>query len=226
MASFDALSFQSAKMRRIALYLGIYIAAFNLCVTAQMANEACMEPKQEGEKTDPKLRSILWYYDPVPDRCQPFTYHGLGGNRNRFLNETDCLKTCSENYFAIFPEGDAACKLQKERGDCKANILMWYYDETTGGCETFLFSGCHGNGNQFESKKSCRNLCALSGHGRRDSEEEIETRQRDEGDTVAIVFGCLFGIAVIGFVVAFVIQRKKHKSQRSKSKGTTEVEMQ
>ncbi|XP_038646677.1 kunitz-type U19-barytoxin-Tl1a [Scyliorhinus canicula] len=213
-------------MWRIALYLGICISTFNLCVTANRS-EACMEPMLSGEQTDPKSRSIQWFFASTADYCQPFVYTGIGGNKNRFQNETYCLKTCSDNYSQKFPEGDAACQLQKERGDCRANILKWYYDETTKSCETFLFSGCHGNGNQFEDKKSCRSLCAASGQGRFNvNEEETEIQQRDEGDTVAIVFGCLFGIAVIGFVAVFVIQRKKHKSQRSKSKATTEVEMQ
>ncbi|XP_067849886.1 inter-alpha-trypsin inhibitor [Heptranchias perlo] len=214
-------------MRRIAIFLGICIAAFNLSVTAGNKNEACVESMQMGDETNPKLKSIQWFYDSNANHCQPFLYSGGGGNNNRFVNETHCLKTCSNNYFSIFPEGDVACKLEKKRGDCRAMILRWYYDENNGDCETFLYSGCHGNGNQFEDKKTCRNLCAPSGQGRRFSgEEEDETGQRDEGDTVAIVFGCLFGIAVIGCVAVFVIQRKKHKSWRSKSKGTTEVEMQ
>ncbi|XP_078407072.1 inter-alpha-trypsin inhibitor [Cetorhinus maximus] len=213
-------------MRRIALYLGICIAVLSLSVTANRS-EVCEEPMQAGDVTDPKLKSIQWFYHPGTDLCQPFVYSGIGGNKNRFQNETYCLMTCSKTYPAKFPEGDAACKLSKLRGDCSANLLKWYYDETLKDCDTFLFSGCHGNGNQFESRKSCRRLCAASGQGRfAIDEEEPEIQQRDEGDTAAIVFGCLFGIAVIGFVAVFVIQRKKHKSQRSKSKGTTEVEMQ
>ncbi|XP_078077892.1 kunitz-type U19-barytoxin-Tl1a [Mustelus asterias] len=213
-------------MRRISLYLGICIAIFNLSVTAALS-EVCRELMNEGEELDPKPKIIHWYYDPSVDHCQPFFYKGLGGTRNRFGNETHCLQTCSDSYAVKFPEGDAVCNLQKERGDCAVNILKWYYDKDTGNCETFLFSGCHGNGNQFETKKTCRSLCAAFGQGRFNvNEEETEIQQRDEGDTVAIVFGCLFGIAVIAVVAIFVVRRKKHNSQRSKSKGTTEVEMQ
>ncbi|XP_048459066.1 carboxypeptidase inhibitor SmCI-like [Rhincodon typus] len=215
-----------AKMRRIAFCLGICLTVLNLRETAASRNEACMEPKQEGEVTDSKLRSIQWFYDSAGDRCQPFVYTGKGGNSNRFLNETYCLKTCSATYLQKFPDGDAVCDLQKERGDCHANILKWYYDLTINDCETFLFSGCHGNGNQFDNKKSCRRLCAAKGQGRFNVEtEEEEVQQRDEGDTAAIVFGCLFGIAVIAFVAVFVIQRKRQKSQNNKSKRT-ELEMQ
>lgn len=211
-------------MKKIVLYLGIYIACLNFCVTAETNIEICKEAMDPGQDTDPSLRNIEWFYNQNEDKCQPFTYNGAGGNSNRFSNETYCLKTCSENYSNLFPEGDAACQLPKERGDCRAMILRWHYDASTRDCDTFLFSGCHGNGNQFESKKSCRSLCVPKGQGRRSSEEEIETQQRDEGDTVAIVFGCLFGIAVVAIVAVFVIQRKKHKSQSRKSKST-EVEM-
>ncbi|XP_051901484.1 BPTI/Kunitz domain-containing protein 5 [Pristis pectinata] len=219
------MKFQTAEMRRIVLYLGIYIAVFNLRVTADENTEICMEAKDPGEITDPKLRNIEWFYSKDEDKCHPFVYNGVGGNRNRFSNETQCLKTCSPKYHQLFPDGAAACQLQKERGDCRAMILRWYYDVETGDCDTFFFSGCHGNGNRFENKLDCRNLCAPIGQGRRSLEEEIANQQRDEGDTVTIVLGCLFGVAVIAFVAVFVIQRKKHKSQTRKSKST-EVEMQ
>ncbi|XP_078265961.1 inter-alpha-trypsin inhibitor [Rhinoraja longicauda] len=210
-------------MKRIILYLGVCIAALNLNVTAQENSEICNEPKDIGWETDPNLKNFEWFYSKDEDKCQPFFYNGAGGNRNRFSNETHCLKTCSGKYSELFPEDANACKLPKERGDCRAMILRWYYDETMGDCDTFLFSGCHGNGNIFISKKNCRSLCA-TGHGRRSGEEEVEIQQRDEGDTAAIVFGCLFGITVIAFVAVFVIRRRKHKSQSKKSKST-EVEM-
>ncbi|XP_043543149.1 inter-alpha-trypsin inhibitor-like [Chiloscyllium plagiosum] len=213
-------------MRRIAFCLGICLTVLGLS-KAVNGNEACQEPMQQGEPTDSKLKTIQWFYDSVADLCQPFFYSGKGGNNNRFSNETYCLKTCSDTYSEKFPEGDAVCNLQKERGDCRANILKWYYDPTINNCDSFLFSGCHGNGNQFDDKKSCQKLCATRGQGRFnvDAEEEGDVQQRDEGDTVAIVFGCLFGIVVIAFVAVFVIQRKRHKSKKNKSKGT-EVEMQ
>ncbi|XP_069778881.1 inter-alpha-trypsin inhibitor-like isoform X2 [Narcine bancroftii] len=179
----------------------------------------------QGQGTDPKLKNIEWYYVKDEDKCHPFLYNGEGGNENRFANETLCLKTCTTKYFQLYPEGDAACKLPKEQGHCFGRILRWYYDENIDDCDTFLFTGCHGNGNQFESKKSCQNLCAPQGQGRRFLDEEIVTTHRDEGDIAAIVFGCLFGIVIIAFVAVIVIQRKKHKSQSRKSKST-ELEMQ
>ncbi|XP_072920380.1 boophilin-H2-like [Hemitrygon akajei] len=219
------MKLQSAEMRRIILLLGVYIAAFNLRVQAQEINEICKQPMNSGNSKNPSLRNIEWYYNNKTDRCDPFFYSGEGGNGNRFLNETACLKDCSSNYKKLFPDGSAACQLQKERGNCQAMILRWYYNAETEACDTFFYSGCHGNGNKFESKKSCWNLCVASTQGRRNSEEEeVKVQTRDEGDTVAIVFGCLFGIAVIGFIVAFVIQRKKYKRHTKKSRGT-EVEM-
>lgn len=210
-------------MKRIILYLGVCIAAFNLNVTAQENSDICQEPMDRGHESDPKLKNFEWFYSKDEDKCQPFFYNGAGGNRNRFSNETHCLQTCSNKYSELFPDGDKACLLPKERGDCRGMILRWYYDDSIRDCDTFLFSGCHGNGNKFISKKECRSLCA-SGQGRHYVEDDIIIQQRDEGDTAAIVFGCLFGITVIAFVAVFVIRRRKHKSQSKKSKRT-EVEM-
>ncbi|XP_059844556.1 actinia tenebrosa protease inhibitors [Hypanus sabinus] len=216
------MKLQSSEMRRIILFLGVYIAAFNLRVQAQENNEICNEQKDPGHSENPSLRNIEWYYNN--NTCDPFFYSGEGGNRNRFPNETACLKSCSSKYNKLFPDGSAACQLPKVRGDCQARILRWYYDAEADNCDTFFFSGCHGNGNNFENRKSCWNLCVTKKQGRRGAEAEIEVQTRDEGDTVAIVFGCLFGIAVIGFIVAFVIQRKKYKRHAKKSR-CTEVEM-
>ncbi|XP_062898887.1 tissue factor pathway inhibitor-like [Mobula hypostoma] len=219
------MKLQSTEMRRIILSLGVYIAAFNLRVTALENDDICMNPMNAGQSTNPSLRNIEWYYNKADDKCNPFFYAGEGGNRNRFLNETYCLKTCSQRYDELFPDGSLACQLPKERGDCRAMILRWYYDKKTESCDTFFYSGCHGNGNQFENKRSCWNLCVANKQGRRIVDEEIDVQQRDEGYTVAIVFGCLFGITVLGVIVALVIQRKKHKRHTEKSKST-EVEMQ
>ncbi|XP_007895374.1 kunitz-type serine protease inhibitor bitisilin-3 isoform X2 [Callorhinchus milii] len=207
-------------MRRIALYLGICILASIPSVTA-IAKE-CNEEKNMGTVKDSKPKSINWYYDSNLDKCSPFLYNGDGGNGNNFDTETICLQICSEQYTKLFPEGDAKCKLEKAKGDCKAFLLRWYYNAEQNKCETFFYSGCHGNGNQFATGNECRTLCVRSGRG---GAEEIpqDVSDSDAGTTVAIVFGCLFGIVVVGAVVGLVLQRKKYKS---KSKGTTEVEMQ
>ena len=52
-----------------------------------------------------------------------------------------------------------ACSLSPLRGPCRAAITRWYYDVTSGMCETFSYGGCRGNANNFRSPESCRRYC-------------------------------------------------------------------
>ncbi|CAI9618267.1 unnamed protein product [Staurois parvus] len=46
-----------------------------------------------------------------------------------------------------------------EAGPCLAHIIMWYYDQKRAVCDTFIWGGCQGNGNRFESRENCSALC-------------------------------------------------------------------
>lgn len=44
-------------------------------------------------------------------------------------------------------------------GDCKEFTERWYYDEADEECRAFLFGGCNGNANNFDSMDSCNQRC-------------------------------------------------------------------
>uniref|UniRef100_A0A158P8Y2 Kunitz/Bovine pancreatic trypsin inhibitor domain protein n=1 Tax=Angiostrongylus cantonensis TaxID=6313 RepID=A0A158P8Y2_ANGCA len=46
------------------------------------------------------------------------------------------------------------------RGPCSGSLERWYYDEDEAECKKFIFSGCGGNGNNYESKQECVQRCA------------------------------------------------------------------
>uniref|UniRef100_A0A8C4SMM6 BPTI/Kunitz inhibitor domain-containing protein n=1 Tax=Erpetoichthys calabaricus TaxID=27687 RepID=A0A8C4SMM6_ERPCA len=52
------------------------------------------------------------------------------------------------------------CVLEPDPGMCLARMLKWYFDSKTKTCDTFIYGGCKGNGNNFETKKQCQDLCA------------------------------------------------------------------
>ncbi|VDL65384.1 unnamed protein product [Nippostrongylus brasiliensis] len=54
------------------------------------------------------------------------------------------------------------CSLPPLTGTCKQARIMWYYDNETGMCERFSFSGC-GNLNRFPSKIQCERMCLRRG---------------------------------------------------------------
>ncbi|VDM63439.1 unnamed protein product [Angiostrongylus costaricensis] len=54
------------------------------------------------------------------------------------------------------------CSLPPLTGNCSRARIMWYYDNETGKCERFSFSGC-GNLNRFPSKAQCEQACIGQG---------------------------------------------------------------
>ncbi|KAF8763276.1 Kunitz-type serine protease inhibitor A like protein [Argiope bruennichi] len=44
-------------------------------------------------------------------------------------------------------------------GNCRADIAMWYYDQESGFCRRFYYSGCDGNGNRYASEEECLQHC-------------------------------------------------------------------
>ncbi|XP_075976316.1 inter-alpha-trypsin inhibitor-like [Anticarsia gemmatalis] len=76
------------------------------------------------------------------------------------------------------------CLLKPKRGPCRAGIEMYYYNADTKNCSTFLWGGCQGNGNRFDSKALCEEGC-LSKRG--------DKRTRPKWCTLAFDYGFCFG---------------------------------
>ncbi|XP_031550082.1 PI-actitoxin-Aeq3a-like [Actinia tenebrosa] len=53
------------------------------------------------------------------------------------------------------------CLLPAETGRCMGYFPRYYYDESIGTCRQFIFGGCQGNENNFETMKECVRKCAL-----------------------------------------------------------------
>ncbi|XP_023217493.1 kappaPI-actitoxin-Avd3b-like [Centruroides sculpturatus] len=52
------------------------------------------------------------------------------------------------------------CHLQPDKGLCRAAIPRYYYNISTYKCKLFLYGGCLGNGNNFESLQECSDHCS------------------------------------------------------------------
>ena len=102
--------------------------------------------------------SQCWVWTDVAD-----TFHFLP----IFLAVTESL-SFSENpqlfYFvivAVYLLGACAdiCELAPRSGRCDGYVPMWYYNKKQQRCGRFIYTGCGGNGNRFETEDDCMGRC-------------------------------------------------------------------
>jgi hypothetical protein len=60
----------------------------------------------------------------------------------------------------------SACSLPPEPGDCNGSIGRFAYEPRTGLCQPFVYGGCGGNANNFETAEACYAACG--GRGEQD----------------------------------------------------------
>jgi hypothetical protein len=51
------------------------------------------------------------------------------------------------------------CTLPVVRGKCRAFFRRYFFNSTSGNCESFVYGGCGGNANNFESFSECQAIC-------------------------------------------------------------------
>lgn len=104
-----------------------------------------------------------------------FVYGGCGGNENNFFTEELCQQECLPlpSTAAIEPVTKEpvavqdpstfninSCSLKKDIGPCLAYLEMYFFNVDTAKCERFVYGGCMGNENRFQTLKECESSCA------------------------------------------------------------------
>ncbi|XP_030622754.1 amyloid beta precursor like protein 2 isoform X1 [Chanos chanos] len=56
-------------------------------------------------------------------------------------------------------EVKAVCTLEAETGPCRASMPRWHFDMRQGRCLRFIYGGCAGNRNNFDSEEYCMAVC-------------------------------------------------------------------
>ncbi|XP_011062335.1 PREDICTED: papilin [Acromyrmex echinatior] len=113
-----------------------------------------------------------FYYDKRTDSCYEFEYSGCQGNKNRFQDRESCEKKCKRQTAAVTPEitptlatstpptrEPTICLAPVDSGECSDSITAYYYDAQHQICQAFIYSGCGGNANKFQTEEQCERLC-------------------------------------------------------------------
>ena len=51
------------------------------------------------------------------------------------------------------------CSLRAETGDCRGYFPSYFYNHTSMRCERFIYGGCGGNQNRFNTSQECNQRC-------------------------------------------------------------------
>ena len=44
-------------------------------------------------------------------------------------------------------------------GPCRGSFKRWFYETSTKTCKEFVYGGCRGNDNRFNTKEECEGVC-------------------------------------------------------------------
>ncbi|XP_045623007.1 boophilin-G2 [Procambarus clarkii] len=140
---------------------------------------SCHAPKDVGSCSG---QQEAWHYSAAESRCIFFVYSGCGGNANRFASRAACEEACEkprcpnvacpdtcsrtqspegcEICACTRDEARAVCTEQSKRGYCRALYHNWAWDNQEHRCVQFLYGGCGGNQNNFETEEECMRVCS------------------------------------------------------------------
>ncbi|XP_048510814.1 papilin isoform X3 [Athalia rosae] len=123
-----------------------------------------------------------FYYDRSRDSCLEFDYGGCQGNKNNFEDRSSCEQRCKGiNATAIattlapvpvtvltlttpkprdrIPAVSPTCSAPLDAGNCDADITAYWYNPEERICQAFIYGGCDGNANRFQTEEQCERLC-------------------------------------------------------------------
>ncbi|XP_068161780.1 WAP, Kazal, immunoglobulin, Kunitz and NTR domain-containing protein 2-like [Antennarius striatus] len=116
----------------------------------------CLKLAENPEDCGSEQEKVSWYYEPKANNCFSFTHCHRSSNDQQpskmFETYEECMECCG-------PELLGPCGLPALQGPCKAYEPRWAYSSSLRQCQSFIYGGCEGNDNNFESKEVCEETC-------------------------------------------------------------------
>uniref|UniRef100_A0AAQ5ZYM9 Amyloid-beta A4 protein n=1 Tax=Amphiprion ocellaris TaxID=80972 RepID=A0AAQ5ZYM9_AMPOC len=105
------------------------------------------EVVEEEEEEEDEGDDIIDTLDDNDDADEPTTNVAM----------TTTTTTTTESVEEVVRD---VCWANAETGPCRAMLPRWYFDRQDGSCAQFIYGGCGGNRNNFESEEYCLSVCS------------------------------------------------------------------
>ncbi|KAF3852985.1 hypothetical protein F7725_013673 [Dissostichus mawsoni] len=108
-----------------------------------------------------------FFYNVSSQICSHFLFGGCHGNRNNFLTKGGVRRaggvtvTLSSSSTEMSAEHFAALRGRSGGGSLQSGISELVLQRETGSCQTFIYGGCQGNKNNYETKQHCMDTCTV-----------------------------------------------------------------
>ncbi|CAI8038886.1 Kunitz-type serine protease inhibitor DrKIn-I [Geodia barretti] len=81
-----------------------------------------------------------------------------------FLDSTarQCVTECPTTTSPPTTETPELCSLEPDIGPCRGSMRRYHFSATSRRCEVFIYGGCGGNDNNFETLEICQQTCGTS----------------------------------------------------------------
>uniref|UniRef100_A0A0N5AD37 Kunitz/Bovine pancreatic trypsin inhibitor domain protein n=1 Tax=Syphacia muris TaxID=451379 RepID=A0A0N5AD37_9BILA len=128
----------------------------------------CKQPLQEGIHCRMTAPTTRYWFNSSSRQCESFLYNGCKGNLNNFISAEHCERSCMtvENckvFLAIFSSNGLEFCYNRVNISITLTFIFRYYNHIEKLCKPFMYYGCDGNPNNFETQVACENFCQISG---------------------------------------------------------------
>ncbi|XP_027974303.1 tissue factor pathway inhibitor 2 isoform X1 [Eumetopias jubatus] len=128
--------------------------------TLEDCNEACWRIEKvpkicrlEVSEGQCGARTGEYFFNLSSMTCEKFVSGGCHSNKNRFPDKDTCMGFCAPKKIPSY------CHSPKDGGLCSANVTRYYFNPRHKACETFTYTGCGGNDNNFVNMEDCTHAC-------------------------------------------------------------------
>ncbi|MGH0123959.1 UNVERIFIED_CONTAM: hypothetical protein FKN15_009471 [Acipenser sinensis] len=120
------------------------------CRSAMLANLGPEVELEDPEEAEPALGE-----DDDDDEGEEEP-EGDPSERTTSIAMTTTTTTTTESVEEVVRE---VCSEEAVTGPCRAMLPRWYFDLASGQCVQFIYGGCGGNRNNFETQEYCLSVC-------------------------------------------------------------------